>query len=344
MDTELDQCAATEALQPTSDGKLLGTQPFAENNSGINEDASKLLKGAQNKTNEETDTVKFVTNRSTVNRGLLKDGKNRHTICEECIQKDPSHDLKAMKENSLESKQRSPSKIKMPQQPSLGLAMCTEKSTLSGLKLAGSKKKNSYTSDHNKRNKLTAEKENSSQDPPPGGNAFGPKLNITTLKNNEHFPDTSQNNSQGQKEKSTSIMMVKNSKPVSKNDISLKQSSLTVNPVINGKWTTISQSEVAVEHITESKLQNLAVVQHQQSRETSSTLDSAAEIKNKRALYQTKQATETTEKHVSVRKKSKSEDKNVVFATEEKSSFVHSILAVLNSLAGKGKVVYNLFT
>jgi hypothetical protein len=344
MDTELDQCAATAALQSTSDGKLLGAQPFAEINSGINKGASKLLKVAQNKTNEETDTVKIVANRNTVNCGLLKDGKNWHTVCEESIQKDPSHNLKAMKENSLESKQRSPSKIKGPLQSSQGLAVCTEKSTLSAMKLAGSKKKNSYTSDQNKRNKLTARKENSSQDPPPGGNAFGPEVNIITLKNNEHFPDTSRNNSQGQKEKSTSIMMVKTSKPVSKNDISLKQSSLTVNPVINGKWTTVSQSELAVEHITESKLQNLAVAQHQPSRETSCTLHLAAEIKNKRALYQTKQATETTEKHVSVRKKSKSEDKNVVSAAEEKSSFVHSILAVLNSLAGKGKVVYNQFT
>jgi hypothetical protein len=232
----------------------------------------------------------------------------------------------------------------MPLQPGLGLAVCTEKSTLNAVKLAGSKKKNSYSSDQNKRNKFIAGKKNSLQDPPPGDSAFGPELNITTLKNNEHFPDTSQNNSQGQKQKSTSIMMVKNSKPLSENDISLKQSSLTVNPVINGKWTTVGQSEVAVEHITESKLQNLAIAQHQSLRETSSTLDSAAEIKNKRALYQTKQATETAEKHVSVRKKSKSVDKNVASAAEEKSSFVHSILAVLNSLAGKGKVLYNRFT
>ncbi|PNF40949.1 hypothetical protein B7P43_G08853 [Cryptotermes secundus] len=327
MDTELEQCASTSSV------KLLGAQPFAEINSGINEGAQKLLKVAQNKINEETDTVKVVASRNTASCGVLKDGRNQHTVCEENIQKDPSHSLKAMKGNSLESKQRSPSKVKMPLQPSLGLATCAEKSTLSSMKLAGSKKKNSYTADQNKRNKLTAGKENSSQDPPTRGNAFGPELNITTLKN-KHLPDTSQNNSQGQKEKSTSIMMVKNSKPVSKNDTGLKQSSLTVDPVINGKWATISQSEVALECGTESKLQNLAVAQPQPSRETS-TLDSAAELKNKQALYHAKQATETAEKHVSVRKKSKSEDKNVVSAAEEKSSFVLSILSVLNSLAGK---------
>jgi hypothetical protein len=101
---------------------------------------------------------------------------------------------------------------------------------------------------------------------------------------------------------------------------------------------------VAVEHVTESELQNLTVTQHQPLRDTSCTLDSAAEVKSKRALYQTKQATEATEKHVNVRKKSKCEDKNVVSTTEERSSFVQSILTMLNSLAGKGKVVYNLFT
>jgi hypothetical protein len=306
IDTELYQCAATGAQQFDS----------KEIYSGISEDASKSLKGPQNKTNE--DTVKVSGNRNVMEHSLLKDKSNQLAVYEESLQNEPSHNLKAMTESCLESKQRSPSKIKIQLQPNLASPASTEKGTLNDVK----------SSDQNKRNKLTAGKENSSQDL----HAFGPQLNVTTVKNNAHFADTSQNYSQRQTEKFASVMMVKSSKPVSKKDVSLKQSSLMVNSVTTGNWTTVSQNEMAVEHVTESKLQNLTAREQQLSRETSSTSDSAAEIKSKRSLCQTKQATETAEKHVSVRKKSK---------CEEKSSYIDSILAVLNSFAGKGKV--NLF-
>jgi hypothetical protein len=340
MDTELVECAAA-----ATDGKLLGAHPFdiTESNSGINEHASESIKRAHSKANKEIDTFKVAGKINSANRGLLKDKKNQHAVNEESLQKDSSHTVKVMKGNSLEFKQRSLSKIKTPLQPSLDLPVCTENSTLGPMKLSRSKN-NSHAPDESKRNKLTVGKENSSREPQLEDSAFGPELIITTLKSNEHFPDKSQNNSQGQKEKSTSIMMDKNLKTVSKNDISLKQSSLAVNPVINGNWTTVSQSEVAAEHVTESKLQTQTITQCQLSGDISSTVDSAAEIKSKQALYLAKHTTEMAQKHVNVRKKSKCEDKNVVSTAEEKSSFVHSILAVLNSLAGKGKVVCDLFT
>jgi hypothetical protein len=314
LGTELDHCAPTAAQALDS----------KETNCGINEDA---LKGAQNRPNED----KAEVYRNAVEHGLLKDKNNQLAVDEQSLQDEPSHNLKALTENSLESKQRSPSKIKMQLQPSLDSPAHTEKSTRSDVTSSRTKKNNPYAPDQSKRNKLTAGKENSSQDL----HALGPDLNVTTVKNKGYSCDASQNYSQRQTDKFTSVMMVKSSKPVSKNDANLKQSSLTVNSVMPSNWTTVSQNEVAVEHVTESKLQNLTVAENQLLRETSSTLGSAAEVKSKRSLRQTKQATENAEKHVSMRKKSK---------CEETSSFVDSCLAVLNSLAGKGKFVHNLFT
>lgn len=313
VDAALDQCTAAAG------GSRLGAQPFdiAQTNCGINEDSSESLKVAQTKAN---DSVKLAVNRHAVDHGLLQDINNELAVYEENVQYEPSHNLKAMKENSLESKQSSPSKIEMSLQPSLDSATCTEKSALSDVKSSRSKKNNSCTLDRTKRNKLTAGREYSSQDLQSEGNAFGPDLNVTTWKNNEHFPDTSQNNLQGWKEEFTSLNMLKCLAPVTKNDISLKHSSRTVNSVIS-----------SVEHVTESKLQNLTVTQHQPLRDTSSALDTAAEVKSKRSLQQTKKTTETAEKHVSMRKKSK---------CEEKSGCVDSLLAVLTSLAGKGTYLF----
>jgi hypothetical protein len=277
MDTELDRCAGTAA------------RPFGSNETycGINEAA--------------------------VNSNVVE----QLAVHEQSLQNEPAHNLNAMTENSLESKQRSPSKIKIRLQPSLASPASTEQGTLSDVKSS-----RSYAPDQNKRNELTARKENSPQDL----RAFGPELNVTTVKNSEHLADTSQNYSERQTEKLASVMVVESSKPVSKNDVSLKQSSLMVNSVRTGNSTTVSQNEMAAEHVTESKLQNLTMREQRLLRETSSTLDPdpAAEIKSKRS-----QAADIAEKHVRVRKKSK---------CEERSSFVDSVLAVLNSLAGKGKV------
>jgi len=341
MDTELDQCTVTETLQSNAEAK---PSHITETNSGINRDATESVKVVQNAEEIAKNglsavktVVKSHNGMNVVNCGLLKNKRNLQKMQEESLQKDPSHVIRGKKENSLECSQKISYKAKTQLQPSCDLATDT-------VKVSRTKKRNTYKPDQSKSSKSVAEKENSSQDPQLQDNVFGPELDISTLKSNTFSSDKTENYLQDQNDKSVNLIMKKDSKQVSKNDISIKQSSLTGDPLQNGNWESVCQNKMVVENVTEPKLQNLMTAQHNPYKDNFSIMDATTETKTKLSLQQTKQSNETAEKYVNVRKIPKSEEEGMVSATEERSSSVQSILTVLNSLAGKGNIIYYLFT
>jgi hypothetical protein len=355
--TELDQCTVMKKLQSTSDQKLLRAQPshITENNSGIKEDAVKSVIEVQSKTNEEkakngVNTVKVAEKnpnvRNIVNNELLEDQKTQQKMQDESFQKDSSHSVRDKKETFLESIQNNSVKTKTPLQQGPHLATRKE-NTLGTMKVPRSKNKNSYLPDQSKRNESTAEKEHCLHDEQLEDNVFGPELDITTLKNNVKFNDKSENNLQGQKEKSANLnakecaissSLKKYPKQISKNGIITKQSLLMGNPALDDNWVSVSQNEMIVKNGTESKFSDMKIAQNPSSKDNFSTVDSTTEMKTKQSFQQMKQVNETAYKCINVREKS------MVTDTEEKNNFVQSILTVLNSLAGKGEIIYNLFT
>jgi hypothetical protein len=348
--TELDKCTVSKELHSAS-GRAQ-TFHIIETNSGLKKDTVKSVILAQSKTNEDIakngiNTVKVIVKnpnyRNTVNHELSEDENTQQKV-KGSLQEDASHSVKDIEETSLESIQKDSVKTKTSLQPRPDLATY-EESKHGTTKVLRSKKKNSYPPDQNKGRNSIPEKELCSGDPQLEDNVFGPELDITSSKNNKKFSDKSENDSQGQKEKSLNLnakdcaissSVKKYSKQVSKNDISIKQSSLTENPAVHDNWVSVSQNEMTVENGTESKMSDVTVAQNTSSEDNFSTVYSRTEMKTKQSLHQTKQVNETAEKCVNVRGKS------VVTATEEDNSSVQSILTVLNSLAGRGEI-YTLF-
>lgn len=338
-DTELCQ------LPSAVEGTALETQPShcTGADSGINKDATKSANLMLSKTSEEiAKTAKVAVNSSNgrhiVNRGSLEDVKNRQIIREKSVQKCPSYTVMGNEENLLQSFQRNSGTLKSPQQHGPDFVAYTEDSTHGCIQLSRAKGKNSFAPNEGESNKIIAQKENSSQDPQLEGSAFGP-----ALKNNENSHDKSTSNSQIQKEKdidlnmmetSTSSSVKKDSKQMSKHDVYLNENSVMVNPVVSNNRVSSRKSELDVELVSVPKLQNLPATQQTPYKDVVISVSSPSEMKT-----QNMQA----EKCNSTRKKPKSEYKDVISAAEEKWSYIQSILSVLNSLAGKGKSVQDLY-
>jgi hypothetical protein len=342
--TELDQCIVTKKLQSTSERELLQAQPphITENNSELKKDAVKSAIVVQSETNEEiaknrVDTIKTIeknpNGRNIVNNELLEDQNAQQKMQGGSFWKDPSHNVRDKKDNCLESVQKNSVKMKAPLQ-------------LGNSKGPTTKKKNLYSPDQCKRSESISEKERCSGDQPLEDNVFGPELNNTTLKNNAKSSDKSGSNMQGQTEKSVNLNMkdctisnsvTKYSEQISRNDISTTQTSLTENTTADDNWISVSQNGI-VENGTETKFSDVTVAQNSSSKGSFSIMDSKTEMVTKQSLHQMKQVNETTDKCINIREKS------TVTATEKKSNVVQSVLTALNSLSGKGKIIYSLFT
>lgn len=302
VDTELCQ------LHSAVEGKALETQSShcTDTDSGINEGATISVNLMLSKTNEEIAKNSLTTaevafngpcGRNVVNLGSLEENRNRQIIREKSFQKD-------------------------------------EDSTHTCIKMSKPKSKNPFAPAESKSNSKVAHTENSSQDPQLEVSAFGP-----ALKNNKNSRDKSACKLQVQKENDISLNIMetfacnnvkKDSKQIAKHDVYINSSLLFLNPVVHDSGVSVSESELTVEHTTDTKPQNLIVTQQPPTKDVVIPVTPVTEIKTKNTQ---------AEKCVTARKKSKSEYKDVISAAEEKWSYIQSILNVLNSLAGKGKSV-----
>ncbi|XP_021923025.1 armadillo repeat-containing protein 2 isoform X2 [Zootermopsis nevadensis] len=342
--TELDKCTVKKKLQSASERKMLQEQSssITENNSGTKKDAAESVIVVQSKTNEEianngVNSVKVVMKnpkgRNIINNELLE---VKQKMQEEIFQKDSSHSVRDKKEICLESTHKNSFKTKTLQLDA-NLATC-EENTLGTVKEPTSKNRNSYPPDKSKKNDSTADKELSSQDQQLEENVFGPELKTKTSNNNAKFSNKSENNFQGQKDKSVNLnakectitnSAKKYSKQVSKNSIITIQRSATGNPVVGDNRLSVSKNEISVKNGTEPKFFDETIAQNPSSKDNFSTADSTTEMKERQSFYQAKEVNETADKCIDIREKS------VVTVSEEKNNFIQSILTALNSLAGK---------
>ncbi|KAJ9581373.1 hypothetical protein L9F63_023449 [Diploptera punctata] len=313
IDTEMELSTVNKKLllNSTSKDTLVSEKIPSQSNSQMKNDISKMVlttdKNVVSGLNDSISTAKF-KNSSQESKPL------NQNIKPELSQQNLKYDSKAQKEDSKESDQKSSNNTN-PVKTNLHVVSSTENKSVSRYKKKPNQEKGKHTT--------YAEKENLNQEPLLKDNAFGPELNIKDAKKKT---EPVKMDSEKQKLHSTVLEEYQ----TSKSEKHMKQKAPRNNHVLTDNWT--SENNKTDSKIKKSTTSEQKLTKHE---DISNSDNMNNETKIKRSHQQTKPTLETAEKNVSVRKKPKSEIKEMIVNKEENKDSVHFILSILNSLADK---------